>query len=228
MVLNIYFCLLMQFWQSMIDFHSPIWGLETCLCEVFSFSGSSEQGGWGTLAPQFMQNFCKIPLLPQILAVLCLQPPHFSVSPRNSKFTPRSCFSVKILPWLGSVGVKWVSIFTCIINHYSLPTWHGAYGPCHVKWYKTLTTLDKLTMFPCFWPEMASTSTSNTAFRDSVSYGNHWVVVSVWRADNRRDLFQSELFWRVMFMKIRWSKVLNFDSLQSQISSNTWLYVSKW
>ena len=34
-------------------------------------------------------------------------------------------------------------------------------------------------------------------------------------------LFQSELFWRLIFMHIRRFKVMNFDSLQSQLSSNT-------
>ena len=45
------------------------------------------------------------------------------------------------------------------------------------------------------------------------------------RADNRRvifgELFQSELSWRVIFMQIRLFKVMNFGSLQSQLSSNT-------
>ena len=45
------------------------------------------------------------------------------------------------------------------------------------------------------------------------------------RADNRRvilgELFQSELFWRVIFMQIRLLKVMNSGSLQSQLSSNT-------
>ena len=45
------------------------------------------------------------------------------------------------------------------------------------------------------------------------------------RVDNRRvifgELFQSELFWRVIFMQIRLFKVMNFGSLQSQLSSNT-------
>ena len=48
-------------------------------------------GGLGGYSPppQFMPNFCKIFLfLPQILAFLCLQPPHIPVSPRTSKFTP--------------------------------------------------------------------------------------------------------------------------------------------
>ena len=37
------------------------------------------------------------------------------------------------------------------------------------------------------------------------------------------ELFQSKLFWRVILMQIRWFKVMNFDSIQSQLSSNTWL-----
>ena len=35
------------------------------------------------------------------------------------------------------------------------------------------------------------------------------------------ELFQSELFWRVIFMQIRLFIVINLDSLQSQLSSNT-------
>ena len=35
------------------------------------------------------------------------------------------------------------------------------------------------------------------------------------------ELFQSELFWRVIFMQIRLLKVMNSGSLQSQLSSNT-------
>ena len=35
------------------------------------------------------------------------------------------------------------------------------------------------------------------------------------------DLFQNELFWRVIFMQIKLFKVMNFGSLQSQLSSNT-------
>ena len=35
------------------------------------------------------------------------------------------------------------------------------------------------------------------------------------------ELFQRELFWRVIFMQIRLFIVMNFDSLQSQLSSNT-------
>ena len=31
------------------------------------------------------------------------------------------------------------------------------------------------------------------------------------------ELFQSELFWRVIFMQIRLFKVMKFDSLQSQV-----------
>ena len=35
------------------------------------------------------------------------------------------------------------------------------------------------------------------------------------------ELFQSELFWRVIFMQIRLFIVINLDSLQSQLSSST-------
>ena len=50
---------------------------------------------------------------------------------------------------------------------------------------------------------------------------------AVWRRGKRRvisvELFQSELFWRVILMQIRSFKVMNFGSLQSQLSSNTLL-----
>ena len=46
-----------------------------------------------------------------------------------------------------------------------------------------------------------------------------------WRRGKRRvisgELFQSELFWRVIFMQSRLFIVINLDSLQSQLSSNT-------
>ena len=58
--------------------------------------------GAGGLYPQFLQKFLNHPFLPQILAVLCLQPPHFSVSPCTFKFTPTSLNSDKI--------------FTCFLN----------------------------------------------------------------------------------------------------------------
>ena len=48
-------------------------------------------GAGGAVAPpvfaKFLQN---LPFLPQILAFLCLQPPHVPVSPRTFKFTPPS------------------------------------------------------------------------------------------------------------------------------------------
>ena len=46
-----------------------------------------------------------------------------------------------------------------------------------------------------------------------------------WRRSKRRviscKLFQSELFWQVIYMQIRLFQVMNFGSLQSQLSSNT-------
>ena len=47
--------------------------------------GAGGAGGGGT------QN---LPFLPQILAFLCLQPPHVPVSPRTFKFTPPSVENV--------------------------------------------------------------------------------------------------------------------------------------
>ena len=44
--------------------------------------------------------------------------------------------------------------------------------------------------------------------------GDNWRVIF-------GELFQSELFWRVIFMQIRLLKVMNSGSLQSQLSSNT-------
>ena len=46
-----------------------------------------EPGGGGGRFCQFFQN---LPFLPQILAFLCLQPPHVPVSSRTFKFTPPS------------------------------------------------------------------------------------------------------------------------------------------
>ena len=42
-------------------------------------------------SPPFFANFLKnLPFLPQSLAILCLQPPHFLVSTHTFKFTPLS------------------------------------------------------------------------------------------------------------------------------------------
>ena len=46
-----------------------------------STHGRQSWGGWGAIAPSFCQIFENLPLLPQILAFLCLQPPHVPVSP---------------------------------------------------------------------------------------------------------------------------------------------------
>ena len=67
--------------------------------------------------------------------------------------------------------------------------------------------------------------TSEFRYDHSVyTYSLH-IVYAEKRADNRRvifgELFQSELFWRVIFMQIRLLKVMNSGSLQSQLSSNT-------
>ena len=47
-------------------------------------------------SPSVLPNFCKAPFLPQILAFLCLQPPHVPVSPRTFKFPPPFLILVKI------------------------------------------------------------------------------------------------------------------------------------
>ena len=44
----------------------------------------------GCIPPSVCQIFAKLPFLPQILAFLCLQPPHVPVSPHTFKFTPPS------------------------------------------------------------------------------------------------------------------------------------------
>ena len=63
---------------------------DICCC-INSHHGRRSRGGWGAVAPpvfaKFLQN---LPFLPQILAFLCLQPPHVPVSPRTFKFTPPS------------------------------------------------------------------------------------------------------------------------------------------
>ena len=55
----------------------------------------------GTVVPlvfaKFLQN---LPFLPQILAFLCLQPPHIPVSPRTFKFTPPSMPVIWLTPLL--------------------------------------------------------------------------------------------------------------------------------
>ena len=60
-----------------------------------------EPGG-GAVAPsvfaKFLQNH---PFLPQILAFLCLHPPHVPVSPCTFKFKPPS------MACSGKVGTKW-------------------------------------------------------------------------------------------------------------------------
>ena len=56
-------------------------------------SWTAERGGWGrggTSSPVFAKFLQNLLFLPQILAFLCLQPPHVPVSPRTFKFTPPS------------------------------------------------------------------------------------------------------------------------------------------
>ena len=53
-----------------------------CIKSIFQLIMGSRAGGEGGCSPQFLPNFWKISLfLPQILAFLCLQPPHVPVSP---------------------------------------------------------------------------------------------------------------------------------------------------
>ena len=52
-------------------------------------------GGGGAVAPPvFAKCLQNLPFLPQILAFLCLQPPHIPVSRRTFKFTPPSMLSL--------------------------------------------------------------------------------------------------------------------------------------
>ena len=54
-------------------------------------TGTSEPGeGWGFGPPVFAKFLQNLPFSPQIWSILCLQSPHFSVSPRTLKFTPTS------------------------------------------------------------------------------------------------------------------------------------------
>ena len=58
---------------------------------ILEFGRRSRGGGWGGCSsPSFCQIFAKSSFLSQILAFLCLQPPHVPVSPRTFKFTPPS------------------------------------------------------------------------------------------------------------------------------------------
>ena len=53
--------------------------------------GGGAEGAGGAVAPPVFAKFSQnLPFLPQILAFLCLQPPHVPVSPRTFKFTPPS------------------------------------------------------------------------------------------------------------------------------------------
>ena len=62
---------------------------------VTDFPWATEPGGMGGCSPPVFATFLQnLPFLPQILAFLCLQPPHVPVSPRTLKFTPPSLFSV--------------------------------------------------------------------------------------------------------------------------------------
>ena len=53
--------------------------------------GGGAGGGLGGCSPPFFAKFLQnLPFLSQILAFLCLQPPHVPFSPRTFKFTPPS------------------------------------------------------------------------------------------------------------------------------------------
>ena len=52
--------------------------------------GRQSRGLGGCSPPVFAKFLQNLSLLPQILAFLCLQPPHIPVSPRTFKFTPPS------------------------------------------------------------------------------------------------------------------------------------------
>ena len=69
-----------------------------CQCARFSPHMGGGAGGLGGCSPpvfaKFLQN---LPFLPQILAFLCLQPPHVPVSLRTFKFTPPSMPNVQYM-----------------------------------------------------------------------------------------------------------------------------------
>ena len=67
---------------------------------IYIYTWTAEPGG-AVAPPVFAKFLQNIPFLPQILAFLCLQPPHVPVSPRTFKFTPPSmniciCISIYI------------------------------------------------------------------------------------------------------------------------------------
>ena len=102
-----------------VNFSCPPWDEEVPHCPLFlpaackgliivtflaKFQGSRlgtrlNQGHWSQGAsappPNFCEFFAKSPLLPQVLAILYLQPLHFSISPRTFKFTLTSLLTLK-------------------------------------------------------------------------------------------------------------------------------------
>ena len=67
--------------------------------------GEARGAGWAVAPPVFAKFLQNLPFLPQILAFLCLQPPHVPVSPRTFKFTRPSLKSM-----ICSLGEKLVKI----------------------------------------------------------------------------------------------------------------------
>ena len=66
-----------------------------------------EVGGLGGFSPPVFAKFSQnLPFSPQILAILCLQLPHFSVSPCTFEFTPTS------IQW--NCRIRWLFIQTSV------------------------------------------------------------------------------------------------------------------
>ena len=66
--------------------------------------------GWAVAPPVFAKFVQNLPFLPQILAFLCLQPPHVPVSPRTFKFTPPSMLCQK--QGIKSIHICHLSVLT--------------------------------------------------------------------------------------------------------------------
>ena len=63
---------------------------EKGMCLKDQYMGGRAVGAGGLAPPVFAKFVQNLPFLPQILAFLCLQPPHVPVSPLTFKFTPPS------------------------------------------------------------------------------------------------------------------------------------------
>ena len=80
------------------------------------YHGRRGQGAGGCSPPVFAKFLQNLPFLPQILAFLCLQPPHVPVSPRTFKFTPSSVSTP------GDIMIMWGRSLKKLLNWYGNPS----------------------------------------------------------------------------------------------------------